>query len=197
MAASILGLKLPTDPRWVNLVEISIEDILTNHAYCEMKAAQTCMSLIQKYPTRVKLVDELSPIAAEEWGHFRLVLAELKKRGLALGRNSTDNYVTQLLNFERKGDKIERQLMDKLLINAMIEARSCERFRLLSEELSDVALRRFYRKFMISEAGHYRTFLDLAKEYMPAKIVNQRWKELLLEEAAIMQQLQLRGDRMH
>lgn len=193
----MLGLKLPTDPRWVNLVEISIEEILTDHAYCEMKAAQTCMSLIQKYSERVRLVDELAPVAAEEWGHFRLVLAELKKRKLKLGRNHTDEYVNCLLNFERKGDKIERQLMDKLLINAMIEARSCERFRLLSENLSDAYLRKFYHSFMASEAGHYRLFVDLAKEYMPAKIVKQRWNELLIEEAAIMREMEPRGERMH
>jgi tRNA 2-(methylsulfanyl)-N6-isopentenyladenosine37 hydroxylase len=197
MSKAILGLKLPTDPRWVNLVEISIEEILTDHAYCEMKAAQTCMSLIQKYSDRAQLVDELAPIAAEEWGHFRLVLAELKKRGLTLGRNHTDDYVNSLLNFERKGGHIERQLMDKLLINAMIEARSCERFRLLSEGLKDVSLRKFYRTFMVSEAGHYRLFVHLAKEYMPAKIVKQRWNELVIEEAAIMENLKPRGERMH
>ncbi len=197
MSKAILGLKLPTDPRWVNLVEMSIEEILTDHAYCEMKAAQTCMSLIQKYSDKVRLVDELSPVAAEEWGHFRLVLAELKKRGLTLGRNHTDDYVNRLLNFERKGDRIERQLMDKLLINAMIEARSCERFRLLSEGLKESSLRKFYRTFMVSEAGHYRLFLSLAKEYMPTKIVKLRWDDLVAEEAAIMKELAPRGERMH
>jgi len=197
MSKTILGLKLPTDPRWVNLVEISIEEILTDHAYCEMKAAQTCISLIHKYAGRQRLVDELAAVAAEEWGHFRLVLAELKKRGMELGKNRIDVYVNELLKLERKGDRIERQLMDKLLIQAMIEARSCERFRLLSEGMKEATLRKFYRHFMISEAGHYRLFVDLAKEYMPAKIVRERWKEIVVAEAEIIKGLRLSGERMH
>lgn len=193
----MLGLKLPTDPRWVNLAEMSLQDILTDHAYCEQKAASTGISLIQSFPDREKLVEELAPIVTEEWGHFRMVLAELRKRKLKLGKQRRDKYVVQLMKHERKGDKIERQLMDKLLISALIEARSCERFRLLSEGLKDKELQSFYRLFMESEAGHYRTFMDLAKEYMPASVVNARWKEMLEIENEIIQSLELRGDRMH
>lgn len=193
----MLGLKLPTDPRWVNLAEMSLQDILTDHAYCEQKAASTGISLIQSFPDREKLVEELAPIVTEEWGHFRMVLAELRKRKLKLGKQRRDKYVVQLMKHERKGDKIERQLMDKLLISALIEARSCERFRLLSEGLKDKELQSFYRLFMESEAGHYRTFMDLAKEYMPASVVNARWKEMLEIEKEIIQSLELRGDRMH
>lgn len=193
----MLGLKLPTDPRWVNLAEKSMQEILTDHAYCEQKATSSCISFIQKYPDREKLVEKLSPIVAEEWGHFRIVLAELKRRGLKLGEQRKDEYVNQLLKNERKGDKIERQLMDKLLINGLIEARSCERFCLLSENLEEKRMRNFYRHFMESEAGHYRLFLDLAKTYIPEKTVIARWNELLKIEAEIIKNLEIRGDRMH
>lgn len=193
----MLGLKLPTDPRWVNLAEMSLQEILTDHAYCEQKAASTCISLIQSFPEREKLVEELSPIVTEEWGHFRMVLAELKKRNLRLGKQRRDKYVVQLMKLERKGDRIERQLMDKLLISALIEARSCERFRLLSEGLKEKELRDFYHLFMKSEAGHYRLFMDLAKKYMPAHVVNTRWKEMLEAEKEIIHSIELRGDRMH
>lgn len=193
----MLGLKLPTDPRWVNLAEKSIQEILTDHAYCEQKAASSGISLIQNYSDREELVEKLSPLVTEEWGHFRMVLAELKRRGLKLGKQRKDEYVNQLLKNERKGDKIERQLMDKLLLNALIEARSCERFRLLSENLEEKRMREFYRQFMESEAGHYRLFVDLAKTYMPEKIVKTRWNELLKIESEIIMGLEIRGDRMH
>src|SRR5690606_18171816 len=128
----MLGLKLPTDPRWVNLAEKSLEDILTDHAYCEQKAATSCISLIQAYPEKDRLVAELAPIVTEEWGHFRLVLTELKKRGLKLGRQRKDEYVNALLQFEKKGGSRDERLLERLLVCALIEARSCERFRLLS-----------------------------------------------------------------
>jgi tRNA-(ms[2]io[6]A)-hydroxylase len=193
----MLGLKLPTDPRWVNLAEKSIEEILVDHAYCEQKAASTCISLIIQFPDKEKMVDTLMPIVTEEWGHFRMVLKELKKRGHKLGAKRVDKYVVELMKLERKGGKRERQLMDKLLISALIEARSCERFRLLSENISDLDLREFYRELMVSEAGHYRTFLDLAKEYMPESEVKERWQEMLQAEAEIIRNLEIRGDRMH
>lgn len=193
----MLGLKLPTDPRWVNLAEKTIQEILTDHAYCEQKAASNCISIIQKFPEREELVEQLSPIVTEEWGHFRMVFAELKRRGLKLGEQRKDEYVNQLFKQIRTGDKIERQLMDKLLVNALIEARSCERFRLLSENLEEKKMRDFYHHFMVSEAGHYRLFLGLAKLYMPEKVVKERWKDLLEIEADIIANLKLRGDRIH
>ncbi|WMJ74314.1 tRNA-(ms[2]io[6]A)-hydroxylase [Cytophagaceae bacterium ABcell3] len=193
----MLGLKLPTDPRWVNIAEKSINEILTDHAYCEQKAASTCISLIIQYPEKEKLVETLAPIVTEEWGHFRMVLRELGKRGFKLGGKRVDEYVTELFKLERKGGKRERQLMDKLLISALIEARSCERFRLLSLHISDDDLKSFYHELMISEAGHYRTFVDLAKEYMPEEEVKSRLQEMLDEEANIINNLELRGDRMH
>ena len=130
-----LGLHLPSDPRWVNLAEKSLEDILTDHAYCEQKATNTCISLIQRYPDLDKLVEEVAPVVTEEWGHFRLVLAELKKRGLKLGKQRKDLYVNKLLEFQRGGGSVEDRLLEKLLTSALIEARSCERFRLLSQGL--------------------------------------------------------------
>lgn len=194
---NILGLQLPTDPRWVDLAGISLEDILTDHAWCEQKAATSCISLIQRYSGHEKLVQELSPIVTEEWGHFRLVLAELQKRGLRLGRQRKDLYVNKLLEFEKKGGTQEERFLDKLLIFALIEARSCERFKRLSEGLNDEYLRNFYRRFMESEAGHYHLFIELAETYLPKEEVRRRWKEWLAYEAVIMQDLEVRGDRIH
>ena len=192
-----LGLKLPTDPRWVNLAEIDLGEILTDHAYCEQKAATSCISLIQAYPEREELVEELAPIVTEEWGHFRMVLAELKKRDLKLGRQRKDEYVNQLLEFQRKGVSRDEALLERLLIFALIEARSCERFRLLSLHCAEEALRGWYHKFMVAEAGHYRLFLDLAELYFGKEKVRARWLEYLQQEAGIMQKLAPRGDRMH
>jgi tRNA-(ms[2]io[6]A)-hydroxylase len=194
---NILGLKLPTDPRWVDLAEKSLVDILTDHAYCEQKAATSCISIIQRYSDKEKIVEELSPIVTEEWGHFRLVLAELQKRNLKLGRQRRDEYVNELLKYEIKGGNEDDRMLDKLLICALIEARSCERFKRLSEGLQDEYLRTFYRRFMESEAGHYTLFIELAETYIDKENVRERWTQWLIHEARIMQQLTLRGDRMH
>ena len=193
----MLGLKLPTDPRWVNLAEMDLAEILTDHAYCEQKAATSCISLIQAYPDKEELVREVAPIVTEEWGHFRMVLSELDKRGLKLGRQRKDEYVNELLAFQKKSGSREERLLEKLLICALIEARSCERFRLLSLHIGDEKLRDFYYKFMVSEAGHYRLFIDLAKLYNDEEVVKVRWQEYLHKEAEIMDGLELRGDRMH
>jgi tRNA-(ms[2]io[6]A)-hydroxylase len=194
---NILGLQLPTDPRWVDLAERSLAGILTDHAYCEQKAATSCISLIQRYSDKEKLVDELSPIVTEEWGHFRLVLAELQKRGLRLGRQRKDEYVNALLNFQVKGGSEEDHFLDRLLTMAMIEARSCERFKRLSENLEEEYLRSFYRRFMESEAGHYTLFIGLAETYVDPAKVRRRWNQWLDHEAEIMKGLVVRGDRIH
>jgi len=194
---NILGLKLVTDPRWVNLAEKSLEEILTDHAFCEQKAATTCISIIQRYPAKEKMIEELAPIVTEEWGHFRQVLAELKKRGLKLGKQRKDVYVNRLFDFEKKGGHEDDRFLDKLLISALIEARSCERFKRLSEGLEDPYMREFYRKFMESEAGHYTLFIDLAEFYLPKEKVRSRWKEWLAYEAKIMEEMDVRGDRIH
>ena len=194
---NILGLQLPTDPRWVELAGISLEDILTDHAYCEQKAALTCISLIQKYPEKEILVKELAPIVTEEWGHFRLVLAELHKRNLKLGLQRKDIYVNKLLEFQRKGGRTEERFLDQLLTMALIEARSCERFKRLSEGLNDEYMRNFYRRFMESEAGHYTLFIELADTYIDKQKVRKRWNEWLHYEAGVMQDTVLRGDRIH
>ena len=194
---NILGLQLPTDPRWVDLAGISLEEILTDHAYCEQKAALTCISLIQKCSDKEQLVKELAPIVTEEWGHFRLVLAELHKRGLKLGLQRKDIYVNRLLAFQRKGGRTEDRFLDQLLTMALIEARSCERFKRLSEGLNDDYMRNFYRRFMESEAGHYTLFIELAETYMDKEKVRTRWNEWLHYEAAVMQDTEIRGDRIH
>ena len=194
---NILGLQLPTDPRWVNLAEKSLGDILTDHAYCEQKAALTCISLIQRYSDREKMVIELSPIVTEEWGHFRLVLAELHKRNLKLGVQRKDEYVNALLLFQRKGGHISDRFLDQMLTMALIEARSCERFKRLSEGLNDEYMQKFYRRFMESEAGHYTLFIELAETYVHKEKVRNRWAEWLQKETDIIKNLDIRGDRIH
>ena len=193
----VLGLEFPTDPRWVGLIGLNIEDILTDHAYCEQKAASTCISIIIKHPEYPEIVEKLSPVVTEEWGHFRMVIKELNKRGLKLGLARKDEYVNELMKIMRKGVSRKENLLDKLLINAMIEARSCERFRLLSQNISDESLRPFYYDLMVAEAGHYRLFLDLAESVSSKDIVDQRWKEILSAEAEIVANLEVKGDRMH
>jgi len=194
---NILGLQLPTDPRWVDLAGKSIEEILTDHAYCEQKAATTCISLIQRYSEREKLVKELAPIVTEEWGHFRLVLQELEKRNLKLGKQRKDEYVNKLLEFQKQGGSVEGRMLDQLLTMALIEARSCERFKRLSEGLNDEYLRNFYRRFMESEAGHYTLFIELAETYVDKEKVRKRWAEWLKYEAGVINDLEVRGDRIH
>jgi tRNA-(ms[2]io[6]A)-hydroxylase len=194
---NILGLRLPTDPRWVDLAAKSLEDILTDHAYCEQKAATTCITLIQRYSDMEKLVTELSPIVTEEWGHFRLVLAELHKRNLKLGKQRKDEYVNKLIDFQLKGGHWEDRFLDHLLTMALIEARSCERFKRLSEGLDDEYFRNFYRRFMESEAGHYTLFIELAETYIDKEKVRKRWKEWLEYEGEVIKGLQVRGDRIH
>ncbi len=194
---NILGLQLPTDPRWVNLAEKSLEEVLTDHAYCEQKAATSCISLIQRYSRCEKLVTELSPIVTEEWGHFRLVLAELHKRNLKLGKQRKDEYVNALIDFQQKGGDVEGRMLDQLLTMALIEARSCERFKRLSEGLNDEYMQKFYRRFMESEAGHYTLFIELAETYIDKEKVRRRWKEWLEYEAEVIKNLEVRGDRIH
>ena len=194
---SVLRLQLPTDPRWVNLAEKSIAEILIDHAYCEQKAASTCISLIQAYPDKAELVEKLTPIVTEEWGHFRMVLHELDKRNIPLGRQRKDEYVGKLRKFLLKGGSREQRLADQLMMAGLIEARSCERFKLLWKHIDDEYLSQFYYKLMVAEAAHYTLFLELARTYWPKEKVQKRWLEWLEYEKEIMQQLEARGDRMH
>lgn len=194
---NILGLQLPTDPRWVDLASMNLEEILTDHAYCEQKAATTCITLIQRYADKEELVRSLSPIVTEEWGHFRLVLAELHKRKLKLGKQRKDIYVNKLLDFQKKGGGPQERFLDQLLTMAMIEARSCERFKRLSEGLDDAYMRKFYRRFMESEAGHYTLFIELCELYVDKETVRKRWVEWLEHEKVIMEDMEIRGDRIH
>jgi tRNA-(ms[2]io[6]A)-hydroxylase len=190
-----LGLRLPTDPRWVDLAALSLEHILTDHAFCEQKAATQCISLIQRFPDKDELVAALAPIVTEEWGHFRAVYSELCKRGYHLGKQRGDEYVKRLR--ERLPSGRDHSLLHELLLCALIEARSCERFRLLSEGLEDLELRAFYKTFMIAEAGHYRLFLGLAKNYFPEGLVAEEWARWRAIEAEVLASFTPRGDRMH
>lgn len=185
----MLGLKLPTDPRWVNIVEKNIEEILTDHAYCEQKAASTAISLIIGFPEYTELVKEMSELVQEEMSHFKMVHDKITERGWKLGRDRKDEYVLALMKFFPKGGSRPTQLVHRLLIAALIEARSCERFKLLSEELEDKKLAKFYRKLMISEAGHYTMFLNFARKYGERKEVDKKWQALLDYEADIMKDL--------
>ncbi|PQV46214.1 tRNA-(ms[2]io[6]A)-hydroxylase [Jejuia pallidilutea] len=185
----MLGLKLPTDPRWVNIVEKNIEEILTDHAFCEQKATSTAISLIVSFPEYTDLVQEMTALVKEEISHFKMVHDKIIERGWTLGRDRKDEYVIELMKFFPKGGSRTTQLVHRLLYAALIEARSCERFRLLSEELEDEELRTFYRNLMVSEANHYTMFLGFARQYGNKKEVDTKWQQLLDYEAKIMSNL--------
>lgn len=183
----MLGLKLETDPHWVNIVEKNIEEILTDHAWCEQKAATNAISIVIGYPYHSDLVDELMSLAKEELSHFEQVHEKIKERGYTLGFERKDEYVNELYKFMRKGYKKEIVLIDRLLFSAMIEARSCERFKILSQHIKDEELRQFYHELMISEANHYTTFLAFARKYgQDVEDVNARWQQWLDYEAEVV-----------
>ena len=183
----MLGLQLPTDPRWALLVQSDLPEVLTDHAWCEQKAASNAISIIVRYPELDELVTELTRIAQEELEHFRQVVEKIHARGLQLGPERKDHYVNELMQFVRKDGGREERLVDRLLFSAMIEARSCERFKLLTETVEDPDLREFYRELMISEAGHYTTFIGFARKFGGRVDVDRRWKEFLAFEADLIQ----------
>lgn len=182
----MLGLKLPTDQRWAELAEGNIEEILTDHAWCEQKAATNAIHLIINNSQYTDLVDAMMDIAQEEMLHFKMVHEKIKERGLKLGRERSDSYVNDLMQFVRRGHERHIVLIDRLLFSAMIEARSCERFKLLSEKIKDEDLKKFYHELMISEAGHYTVFLSLARKYAMGEDVEKRWKDFLDYEAEVI-----------
>ena len=182
----MLGLKLATDPRWALLVETNIEEILTDHAWCEQKAATNAITIISNNPEHEDLVTDLLALAQEELSHFQMVHDIIKRRGYTLGRERKDSYVNELFKVRIKGGNRQQSLVDRLLFSAMIEARSCERFKVLSENIKDEELAAFYRELMISEAGHYKTFLGFARQYGEGIDVEKQWQELLVAEAQII-----------
>lgn len=182
----MLGLKLPTDPRWVNIAEKNIEEILTDHAYCEQKAASTAISLIITHPELHDLVREMSALAREEMSHFEMVFKKIEERGFTMGRERKDEYVNRLHNFFPKTSDRNLRLIHRLLIAALIEARSCERFKVISENIDDLELADFYRKLMVSEANHYTLFIKLARQYGNRKDVDEKWNVLLEFEAEVI-----------
>lgn len=179
-------LKLPTDPRWVNIVEKNIEEILTDHAYCEQKAATNAITIVVKFPEKTELVNAMLELAQEELSHFKQVHDKLTERGFVLGRERKDEYVNLLYEFQRKGGSREVHLIDRLLFGAMIEARSCERFKVLSENINDEDLKQFYRMLMISEANHYTMFIGFARKYAEEENVDERWQQWLDYEGEII-----------
>ncbi len=188
MEKSILKLKLPTDPLWVkNIVEGNISEILTDHAFCEQKAASNAITLIVQFPELSDLVQEMAALAMEEMDHFKRVHDIILERGFVLGRERRDNYVNEILKFMKKGGSRNEQLIERLLFAAMIEARSCERFKVLSENINDEQLSSFYYELMVSEATHYTTFIKLAKKYTENIDVDKRWEEFLVFEAEVIQ----------
>lgn len=182
----MLGLKLKTDPRWANIVESNIGEILSDHAWCEQKAATNAITMIINNSEKEELVTELITIAREEMEHFQMVHDIIKKRNLEFTRERKDDYVNQLAKFMKKDGSREQSLIDRLLFSAMIEARSCERFKVLSENIKDEELAKFYRDLMISEAGHYTTFLNFARKYGNVDEVNKRWKEWIEFEGELI-----------
>lgn len=189
-------LKLPTDPRWANIAEGNIEEILTDHAWCEQKAATNAIGLITMLPEYPEIVTELLAIAQEELEHFRQVHEIIKKRGYAFGRTRKDDYVNELVQFIQKGGNRDDLIVDKMLFAAMIEARSCERFKVLTENIKDEELKTFYRELMISEANHYTTFIGFARHLGDPEKVNTRWEEWLEYEAKIIQSYG-KGETIH
>ncbi len=183
----VLRLKMATDPRWVNIVEKNPAEILTDHAWCEQKAASSAISIIVGFPEFTEVVNEMTALVQEEMDHFRRVHEFIQKRGFVLGRERKDPYVNDLLMFVKKGISRKELLVEKLLVGAMIEARSCERFRILSENIQDEELATFYRELMESEAGHYTMFISLARSIMPRDYVDARWQEFLDYEATVME----------
>ncbi|WP_240663247.1 tRNA-(ms[2]io[6]A)-hydroxylase [Mucilaginibacter limnophilus] len=185
---TILKLQLPTDPKWVtNVVESNIEEILTDHAFCEQKAASNAITLIVQNPNLSDLVQEMAALVQEEMDHFKRVHDIILERGYVLGRERKDDYVNELVKFMKKGGSRHEQLIDRLLFAAMIEARSCERFKVLSENIKDEQLSKFYHELMVSEATHYSMFIRLAKKYADGIDVDKRWKEYLDYEAQVIQ----------
>lgn len=182
----MLGLKLETDPSWVNIVEKNISDILTDHAYCEIKAATNAATIIIRFPEFPDLVDAMSKLSMEEMSHFKMVHDKITERGFVLGPEKKDHYVNELMAFLNKGGRRRIVLIDRLLFSAMIEARSCERFRLLSLEINDEDLRKFYHDLMVSEATHYTMFIGFARKYADGIDVEKRWQEFLDYEAKII-----------
>ncbi len=183
----MFGLKLATDPRWVNVVESNLSDVLSDHAWCEKKAASNAISLLTYNSDKNDLVDDMAAIAREEMEHFEQVLAIIRQRGLTLMREEKDNYVNELFRYIKKGGSKAQALVERLLFAAMVEARSCERFKTLSENIDDPELSKFYRDLMISEANHYTIFLNYAKKYGTGIDVPKRWKEWLAFEDSIIQ----------
>lgn len=184
----MLRLQLPTDPRWVNIVESNIAEILSDHAWCEQKAATNAINLIINNSEKEDLVSAMLEISIEEMEHFKMVHDIIKEKGLVFERERKDDYVNELARYmkDHLDGSREAGLIERLLFAAMIEARSCERFKVLSENIKDEKLAQFYRDLMESEAGHYTTFIGFARKYAEKIDIEKRWQEWLAFEATVI-----------
>ncbi|OYQ49029.1 tRNA 2-methylthio-N6-isopentenyl adenosine(37) hydroxylase MiaE [Flavobacterium aurantiibacter] len=185
---SMMRLQLPTDPRWVDIAYENIEEILTDHAWCEQKAASNAITIITINSEYQDLVTDMLRVAKEEIDHFEQVHEMIKKRGLTLGRERKDDYVGELAKYMKQQNNGSRVsgFVERMLFSAMIEARSCERFKVLSEHIPDPELAAFYRELMESEAQHYTTFIHYARKYGQGIDVEKRWREWLDYEASVI-----------
>jgi tRNA-(ms[2]io[6]A)-hydroxylase len=181
-------LRSATDPRWAAVAVAALDRTLADHAHCEKKAAASALKLVADHPERADLVRALAKLAQEELQHFLAVLAEMGRRGIPLAADDGDPYARALVRLVRGGDAA---LVDRLLVSALIEARSCERLLLLAEALPDPRLRDLYARFAQSEAGHERLFVDLARRHGGGPDVDARLEALADAEARIVRELPL------
>jgi tRNA-(ms[2]io[6]A)-hydroxylase len=184
----MLGLQFETETSWADIAKVNLEQILTDHAFLEQKAASNAVSIIINYSEETELVKEMSNIAIEEMQHFKMVHLLMVKRGMVLGREQKNDYAIRLQKFFNKTKDRKNALVQRLLIAALIEARSCERFKVFSENMEDEELSKFYKNLMISEANHYTTFLKFARAYEEREIVDEKWNALLAFEAQMMRE---------
>lgn len=184
----MLGLQFETETSWAEIAKDDLQQILTDHAFLEQKAASNAVSIIINYSEETALVKEMSSIAIEEMQHFKMVHSLMVKRGMVLGREQKNDYAIRLQKFFNKTKDRTEALIQRLLVAALIEARSCERFKVFSENMEDQELSKFYSNLMISEANHYTTFLKFAREYQDREIVDQKWNALLAFEAEMMKE---------
>ena len=175
-----------TERTWVQKAMDNMDDILLDHAHCEKKAASTALGLIFRYPERSSMMIPLAQLAREELVHFEQVLQHLDRRGIPFRRQGPSPYAGQLMDACVKDEP--RRLLDTLICCSLIEARSCERMRLLSENVEDRELAEFFNSLLASEARHNATYLSLAEEYFPRDSVRVRLLGLADIEAQILQE---------
>ncbi len=182
----MLHLASTTDPEWAPRALASLDEVLLDHAHLEKKAAGAAINLLFRYPEHLALQAPLSQLAREELLHFEGVLAHLARRGVPFARQKPGRYPGLLHSVIRSDPR--HHLVDSLLVDAVIEARSCERFGLLADALEpvDAALCAYYRSLLAVEARHHRDYLELAESFRPSDEVRARLEEIALHEAKVL-----------